>query len=119
MFVPRLSCATPRMALLAGLAWCAPLELAADLQADTAACFTTYQGDLLPCGGDADGDGHANLHDCAPYDDAIHPGAAQSDSSVDDDCDGKVPASYQCGTTGAACLILPIAGWIRRRETRP
>jgi hypothetical protein len=119
MFGPRLSYATPCAALLAGLAWCAPDAVASDLQADTAACFVSHQGDLLPCGGDADGDGYTNLNDCAPLDDAIHPGAPQSDSSVDDDCDGQVPASYQCGTTGAACLILPIAGWVRRREDRP
>lgn len=38
---------------------------------------------------DLDGDGATNLEDCAPFDDAIHPGADEiPDDLLDSDCDG-------------------------------
>ncbi|MEO0321400.1 MAG: S8 family serine peptidase [Myxococcota bacterium] len=40
--------------------------------------------------GDADGDGYLNGRDCAPLDDAIHPGAPEVCNRVDDNCDGNV-----------------------------
>lgn len=111
--------ASPWMAaaLLVGPANFGSAALADDLGLDTA-CWVERDDLVLPCHRDDDGDGTDNLDDCAPRDPAVHPGATQEPGTLDQDCDGLVPASYECGTTGLACLFLPALGLVRRRSPR-
>ncbi len=51
--------------------------------------------DAIP---DADGDGTADPHDCAPNDPAIHVGASERCNEVDDDCDGEVDEGVEVDT---------------------
>jgi hypothetical protein len=56
------------------------------------------QGDA--CDPDDDNDLSADDSDCAPFNPAIHPGAAESCNGTDDDCDGEVDealGSSACG----------------------
>ena len=46
------------------------------------------QGDA--CDNDDDNDGTIDVDDCAPFNSAIHPGAAEVCNGIDDDCDGQV-----------------------------
>jgi len=68
-----------------------------------------------PCAPDDDNDGTPDVTDCAPFDAAIHPGAAERCNGVDDNCDGTVddgctatdpcsmyPDCYSC-TGGSTC----------------
>jgi len=51
---------------------------------------------------DADGDGHPAGADCDDGNPAVHPGAAESCNSIDDDCDGTTDEGVRnrCGTCG-------------------
>jgi formylglycine-generating enzyme required for sulfatase activity len=51
---------------------------------------------------DSDDDGADNAADCAPYDPARHPGAAEACNARDDDCDGDVDEEACAGCTAAS-----------------
>ena len=81
---------------------CSPQTDCDDTRASCALDCTDADADAIPdCGDDCldhDGDGYGDDTafgacsgpDCAPYDPAIHPGAAESCDAVDSDCDGDL-----------------------------
>jgi hypothetical protein len=50
---------------------------------------------------DADGDGYSSCDDCDDSDPAIHPGAAETCNSKDDNCDGQTDEGLTCGSPQA------------------
>lgn len=55
------------------------------------------------CVADSDGDGTADVEDCAPHDPAIHPGAAETCNHVDDDCNGVIDDHSDAAALVAVC----------------
>jgi hypothetical protein len=58
--------------------------------------FADLDGDGLPdCADeDSDGDGDGDITDCAPFDPAVHAGAAEACDDVDSDCDGSLADDF-------------------------
>ena len=50
------------------------------------------QGDV--CDPDDDDDGSPDDEDCAPFDPALHPGAAEACNGIDDDCDAQIDENF-------------------------
>jgi len=48
------------------------------------------------CDPDIDNDGFLNSEDCAPYEPAVFPGAAEECDGVDNNCDGQLDAGCPC-----------------------
>jgi MYXO-CTERM domain-containing protein len=98
---------------------CMPTVIDSGLFAPAEGCRVWFDGVVLDCDADEDGDRTPNIDDCNPLDASIRPGVPDETPGVDSNCDCEAPPFVGCtcssgGGLGWAWLLLVLLPWRRR-----